>query len=322
MRFSATLLAAALAVVGVAHAQTKWDMPTAYPAANFHTEIAVQFAADVEKNTGGKLRITVHPNASLFKAPEIKRAVQNGQAQIGEVLLVNFENEWPIYGVDGLPFLATSFKDARKLSDACKPFLDKKLAEGGMMVLYVVAWPPQGLYVKKEIASVADMRGLKWRAYSPSTAKVAELIGAQPVTVQAAELPQALATGAVESYMSSGATGYDSKTYEHIKYWYDTQAWLPKNAVLVNKRAFDALDKASQDGVMKAARDAEMRGWKISDEKNEWYKKALAEKGMKVLPPSPKLVADFKQVGTIMLEDWLKKAGPDGKAIVDAYRKK
>jgi TRAP-type C4-dicarboxylate transport system substrate-binding protein len=322
MRFSATLLAAALAVVGVAHAQTKWDMPTAYPAANFHTEIAVQFAADVEKNTGGKLRITVHPNASLFKAPEIKRAVQNGQAQIGEVLLVNFENEWPIYGVDGLPFLATSFKDARKLSDASKPFLDKKLAEGGMMVLYMVAWPPQGLYVKKEIASVADMRGLKWRAYSPSTAKVAELIGAQPVTVQAAELPQALATGAVESYMSSGATGYDSKTYEHIKYWYDTQAWLPKNAVLVNKRAFDALDKANQDGVMKAARDAEMRGWKISDEKNEWYKKALAEKGMKVLPPSPKLVADFKQVGTIMLEDWLKKAGPDGKAIVDAYRKK
>jgi len=322
MRFSTTLLAAALAIAGVAHAQTKWDMPTAYPAANFHTEIAVQFAADVEKNTGGKLRITVHSNASLFKAPEIKRAVQNGQAQIGEVLLVNFENEWPIYGIDGLPFLATSFKDARKLSDASKPFLDKKLAEGGMMVLYMVAWPPQGLYVKKEIASVADMRGLKWRAYSPSTAKVAELIGAQPVTVQAAELPQALATGAVESYMSSGATGYDSKTYEHIKYWYDTQAWLPKNAVLVNKRAFDALDKATQDGVMKAARDAETRGWKISDEKNEWYKKALAEKGMKVLPPSPKLVADFKQVGAIMLEDWLKKAGPDGKAIVDAYRKK
>ena len=322
MRFSATLLAAALAVAGAAHAQTKWDMPTAYPAANFHTEIAVQFAAEVEKNTGGKLKINVHSNASLFKANEIKRAVQGGQAQIGEVLLVNFENENPIYGMDGLPFLATSFKEARKLSDATKPFLDKKLADGGMMVLYMVAWPPQGLYVKKEIASVADMRGLKWRAYSPSTAKVAELIGAQPVTVQAAELPQALATGAVESYMSSGATGYDSKTYEHIKYWYDTQAWLPKNAVLVNKKAFDALDKPTQDGLMKAARDAETRGWKISDEKNEWYKKALVEKGMKVLPPTAKMVADFKQVGAIMLEDWLKKAGPDGKAIVDAYRKK
>jgi TRAP-type C4-dicarboxylate transport system substrate-binding protein len=321
MRFSATLAAAALLAAGLAQAQTKWDMPTAYPPANFHTEIAVAFAQEVDKATGGKLKIQVHSNASLFKAPEIKRAVQTGQAQAGEILLVNFENEWPGYGLDGIPFLASSFKDAWKLHLAAKPALEKKLAEGGMVLLYTVAWPPQGLYVKKEIESVADMRRVKWRAYSPSTAKIAELIGAQPVTIQAAELPQALATGAVESYMSSGATGYDSKTYEHIKYWYDTQAWLPKNAVIVNKRAFDALDKATQDAVMKVAKDIEVRGWKISDEKNEWYKKALAEKGMKVLKPTAKLTNDFKQVGNIMLEDWLKKAGAEGKAIVDAYRK-
>ena len=322
MRISASLIASAvLALTGAVQAQTKWDMPTAYAPANFHSEIAVAFAAEVDKATAGKLKITVHSNASLFKAPEIKRAVQTGQAQLGEILLVNFENEWPGYGLDGIPFLASSFKDAQKLYGAMRPALEKKLAEGGMMLLYSVAWPPQGLYVKKEIDSVADMRNLKWRAYSPSTAKVAELIGAQPVTVQAAELSQALATGAVETYMSSGATGYDSKTYEHIKYWYDTQAWLPKNAVLVNKKAFDALDKPTQDTLLKVAKETEVRGWKISDEKNEWYKKALAEKGMKVLKPSAKLTNDFKQVGTIMLADWLKKAGPEGKAIVDAYRK-
>ncbi|HMN81780.1 MAG TPA: TRAP transporter substrate-binding protein [Burkholderiaceae bacterium] len=305
-----------------AFAQTKWDLPAAYPATNFHTENLVQFATDVDKATGGKLKITVHPNASLFKAPEIKRAVQNGQAQIGEVLLVNFENENPVYGLDGLPFLASGYAGAAKLYGAQKPALEKLLAAQGMMLLYAVPWPPQGLYVKKEIASVADMRRVKWRAYSPSTAKIAELIGAQPVTVQAAELPQALATGAVESYMSSGSTGYDSKTYEHIKYFYDTQAWLPKNAVLVNKRAFDALDKASQDAVMKAAANAEKRGWKVSQEKDDWYKKALTEKGMKVLPPSAKLTTDMKQVGSIMLDDWLKKSGADGKAIVDNFRSK
>jgi TRAP-type C4-dicarboxylate transport system substrate-binding protein len=322
MRFSHSLIVAAfMALLGSAQAQTKWDMPTAYAPANFHTEIANMFAAEVDKATAGKLKITVHSNASLFKAPEIKRAVQTGQAQLGEILLVNFENEWPGYGLDGIPFVAASFKDAQKLYAAMKPALEKKLAEGGMMLLYSVAWPPQGLYVKKEIDSVADMRRVKWRAYSPSTAKIAELIGAQPVTIQAAELSQALATGAVESYMSSGATGYDSKTYEHIKYWYDTQAWLPKNAVLLNKKAFEALDKPTQDIVLKVAKDIEVRGWKISDEKNEWYKKALAEKGMKILKPSAKLTNDFKQVGTIMLDDWLKKAGPEGKAIVDAYRK-
>jgi TRAP-type C4-dicarboxylate transport system substrate-binding protein len=179
-----------------------------------------------------------------------------------------------------------------------------------MMLLYTVPWPPQGIYVKKEIASVADMRGLKWRAYSPATGKIAELIGAQPVTIQAAELTQALATGVVESYMSSGSTGYDSKTYESIKYWYDTQAWLPKNGVLVNKKSFDALDKPTQDAVLKAAADAQERGFKLSQEKNEWYKKALAEKGMKIMAPPPKLMADLKQVGTVMLADWEKKAGP------------
>jgi len=302
-------------------AQTKWDLTAAYAAGNFHTENLVQFANDVDKASGGKLKITVHANASLFKAPEIKRAVQSGQAQLGEVLLVNFENEWPVYGLDGIPFLATSYKEAFKLYQAQKPVLDKKLAEQGMMMLYAVAWPPQGLYTKKEVSSVADMRKIKWRAYSPSTAKIADLIGAQPVTVQAAELSQALATGVVEAYMSSGSTGFDTKTYEHLKYWYDTQAWLPKNAVLVNRKAFEALDKATQDAVMKAGADAEKRGWKISEEKNDFYKKALAEKGMKILPPSPKLTADFKQVGGIMLEDWVKKAGPEGKAITDAYRK-
>jgi len=302
-------------------AQTKWDLPAAYAAGNFHTENLVQFANDVDKASGGKLKITVHANASLFKAPEIKRAVQSGQAQIGEVLAVNFENEWPVYGLDGIPFLATSYKDAFKLYQAQKPALDKKLGEQGMMMLFAIAWPPQGLYTKKEVTSVADMRKIKWRAYSPSTAKIADLIGAQPVTVQAAELSQALATGVVEAYMSSGSTGYDTKTYEHLKYFYDTQAWLPKNAVLVNRKAFEALDKVTQDAVMKAGADAEKRGWKISEEKNDFYKKALAEKGMKILPPAPKLTADFQQVGGIMLEDWVKRAGPEGKAIIDAYRK-
>jgi TRAP-type C4-dicarboxylate transport system substrate-binding protein len=319
-KLAVPLLAATLATG--AFAQAKWDLPAAYPASNFHTENLTQFAKDVDAASGGKLKITVHANASLFKANEIKRAVQSGQAQLGEVLLVNFENENPIYGADGIPFLATSYAESRKLAAAQKPVLDKLLGAQGMKLLYTVAWPPQGIYANKDITSVADMRGLKWRAYSPATAKIAELIGAQPVTIQAAELSQALATGVVNSYMSSGSTGYDSKTYESLKFWYDTQAWLPKNAVIVNQKAFDALDKPTQEAVLKAAAEAEKRGWKSSEEKNEWYKTALTEKGMKIIKPAPKLMADMKQVGTIMLADWQKKAGADGAAIINAFNKK
>jgi TRAP-type C4-dicarboxylate transport system substrate-binding protein len=317
---SAALLAT-LSATATAQAQTKWDLPAAYPATNFHTENLNAFAADVDKATAGKLKITVHANASLFKAPEIKRAVQGGQAQLGEILLVNYQNEWQLFGTDGLPFLATSYDDAMKLYRAQKPLLEKKLAEQGLVLLYAVAWPPQGIFAKKPIASAAELKGVKWRAYSPSTARIAELVGAQPVTVQAAELSQAMATGVVESYMSSGSTGYDTKTYEHIKFFVDTQAWLPKNAVIVNKAALDALDAPTRDAVLKAGAAAETRGWATSRAKNNEYLELLKKNGMTIVEPSAQLKGDLKKVGDTMLQEWLQKAGPEGQAVVDAFRK-
>ena len=321
LRILATAAAVTALSAGFAGAQTKWDMPTAYPATNFHTENADQFAKDVEKATGGKLKIQIHAGASLFKAPEIKRAVQGNQAQIGEVLLVNFENENPLYGADGVPFLAASYPDAMKLWKAQKPLIAALLEKQGMAVLYTVPWPPQGIYTKRTLNSTADMKGLKFRAYSPATSRIAELVGAQPVTIQAAELPQALATGVVDSYISSGSTGFDSKTYEHIKNWYDTQAWLPKNAIIVNKKAWDALGKDEQAAVAKAAADAETRGWKLSEDKNGWYLDQLRAKGMTIHKPSAQLTADLKKVGETLLADWLKKAGADGQKLVDDYKK-
>ena len=320
MRRLAAALAIALGAALPAAAQTKWDLPTAYPANNFHTENLLQFVGDVDKGTGGKLKIQLHPNASLFKAPEIKRAVQGGQAQAGEILLVNFENEDALFGVDGVPFLATSYGEAMKLYKAERKALDEKLAKQGLMLLYTVPWPPQGIFTNRTLNSASDMKGLKWRAYSPATSKIAELVAAQPVTVQAAEVSQALATGVIDSYMSSGATGYDSKTYEHLKHFYDTQAWLPKNAVIVNRAAFNALDKPSQAAVLKAAADAETRGWKVSEEKTGWYLDQLRQKGMSIDKPSEQLTADMRKVGNVMLAEWLRKAGADGKKVIDQYR--
>jgi len=321
MKYQFGMLAAALVLGTAAHAQTKWDLPAAYPATNFHSVNLATFASDVNKVTGGKLQITVHPGASLFKAPEIKRAVQGGQAQIGEILLAAYQNEWQMFGADGLPFLATSYADSMKLYQAQKPILEKKLAEQGMTLLYTVAWPPQGIYSKKPLASAADLKGSKWRAYSPATSRIAELVGAQPVTVQAAELSQALATGAVEANMTSGATGVDSKLYEHLKFYYDVQAWLPKNAIIVNKRAFDALDKPTQDALRKAGAEAEARGWAASQKVNTDTLAILKTNGMAVEPPSAALKADMQKVGETMLKEWLEKAGPEGQAMLDAFKK-
>jgi len=322
MKKAPFLLAAALALAAFpASAQTKWNLPAAYPADNPHSENLVLFAKDVADATGGKLQITVHPAASLFKAPDIKRAVQTGQAQIGEVLLSIHENEDPMFGIDVIPFLATSYPEAKKLWDASKPAIEKKLSAQGLKLLFAVPWAPQGIYARKDLNTIEDMKGLKWRAYNVGTARIGELVGAQAVTVQAAELPQALATGVVNAFMSSGATGYDSKVWETLTHFYDTRAWIPRNITFVNKAAFDALDKPTQEVVLKMAKVAEDRGWKVWETKTEWYHEEIAKKGMKVLKPSKALEDGFKKIGEQLTADWLKRAGAEGQAVVDAYKK-
>ncbi|KKW69311.1 C4-dicarboxylate ABC transporter substrate-binding protein [Lampropedia cohaerens] len=317
--FSTACAIASLSLSPFALAQTQWDMATAYPAFNFHTQNNVQFAKDVQAATNGALDITVHSGASLFKAPEIKRAVQGGQAQVGEFFMVSFQNEWPLFGLDGLPFLASSWEDARKLYEAQKPALEKKLDQQNMVLLYSVAWPPQGIYTKQPITSAADLKGMKWRVYSPTTARIGELLGAQPVTIQEAELSQALATGVVDGLISSSATGADNKLYEHLKYYYNVQAWIPKNAVVVNKRAFNALDADTQAAVRKAAAEAEARGWEAAKAVDAKSIATLQDNGMVVEPGTEQLRRDLAALGQTIVQEWLNNAGDDGKTVLDAF---
>lgn len=315
------MLALSFGMTTAAHAQTKWDLPTGYPVANLHTENLQHLAQEVDKATNGKLKIVIHPNGSLLKANEIKRGVQTGQVQMGEILMSLLANENPVFGVDAVPFLATSYQDSYKLWQASRAATERVLDKQGMKLLYAVAWPPQGIYANKPINSAADMKGLKWRAYNPATSKIAELVGAQPVTIQAADLAQALATGTVNSFMSSGATGVDTKVWESVKYFYTVDAWLPKNILVVSKKSFAALDKPTQDALLKAVAEAEKRGWAISEQKTREYLATLAKNGMTVQPPSPQLKADMQKIGQAMVDEWAKSAGGDGKEILDNYKK-
>jgi TRAP-type transport system periplasmic protein len=314
-------IALTLSAQAPALAQSRWDLPSGYGANTFQVQNLQWFAEQVDKGTGGKLKIQVHPNASLFKANEIKRAVQSQQTAIGEFILSSAANEHAVFGLDSIPFLATSYAEARKLDELSRGFLDKTLKEQGLKLLYTVAWPPQGLYTIKPVSSMADFKGTKMRAYNPATSRIAEYVGAQPVTIQLAELPQGLATGVVQNFLTSSASGIDSKLYEHVKYFYDVNAWLPRNAVVVNQKAFDALDKPTQDTLLKLAAEAGARGWKISEQKDAEYIKELAAKGMTVDTASEGLKKELKVIGGRMTVEWLKTAGDDGKAIIDAFKK-
>ncbi|GAB4224995.1 MAG: TRAP transporter substrate-binding protein [Kiloniellaceae bacterium] len=305
---------------GAVSAAEKWDMPLAYSASNYHSENAAKFAEEVTKASGGELEIVTHPGGSLFGGGEIYRAVRTGQAPIGERLISALGNENPLFEVDALPFLATSFDASWKLYQASKPQLEKTLDEAGLKLLYAVPWPPQGLYNKNPVSEAADMQGVKFRAYNAATSRLAELMGAVPTKIEAAELTQAFATGVADSMISSGSTGYDRKIWEHVKYWYDVQAWLPKNMVIVNKAAWEALDGKLQQVVMDAAAKYEKAGWDKARELSDWYKEQLAAEGMVIEAPSAKLKADFEAIGETMTKEWLEKAGADGQAVIDAYK--
>ncbi|HSI56538.1 MAG TPA: TRAP transporter substrate-binding protein [Ideonella sp.] len=327
LRSHSAFTAALAAVVttlfsAAATAQTKWDLPSGYGSNTYQVQNLQLFADDVDKTTAGKLKITVHANASLFKANEIKRAVQSSQTAIGEFILSGAANEAPMFGLDSIPFLATSYAEARRLHEISQPYLAKTLAAQGLKLLYAVPWPPQGLYSIKPVASIKDLKGTKMRAYNPATSAIAQSVGAQPVTIQLAELSAALATGGVDNFLTSSASGMDSKLYEQARYFYDVNAWLPRNAVVVNQKAFDALDKPTQEAVLKQAAAAEQRGWRTSEERDGDYIKQLAAKGMKVDPTSEVLKQELKAIGTRMTDEWLRTAGADGKTIVDAFNKK
>jgi TRAP-type C4-dicarboxylate transport system substrate-binding protein len=312
----------AVVIASAASAQTKWDLPSGYGPNTFQVQNLVQFAEDVEKASGGKLKIVVHANASLFKANEIKRAVQSAQVPAGEFILSGASNEAPIFGVDSIPFLATSYADSRRLDQASRPLLVKTLSAQGMKLLYTVAWPPQSLYSTKPVTALKDLKGTKMRAYNPATSYIANAVGAQAVTIQLAELPAALATGGVDNFLTSSASGVDSKLHESAKYFYGVAAWLPRNAVVVNQKLFDALDKPTQDAVLQQAAVAEQRGWKASEQKDGEYLKELAAKGMKVDVAAEGLKKELKVIGERMTADWIKLAGDDGKVVIDAYHQK
>ncbi|RQW65197.1 TRAP transporter substrate-binding protein [Vibrio viridaestus] len=318
--FKKAVIATALMSSMTTFAATRWDMATPYIDASYHTQNIREFAKDVSDKTKGELNIIVHSGSSLIKHTEIPRAVRTQQVPIGEVFIGILGNSDPIYKLDNIPFLATNFEQAKKLYAVSKAALEKKLDKDGLMLLYSVPWPPQGLYSKKPVTSVDDIKGAKMRSYSPTQSRLADLLGAQPTTVQNVEIPQAFSTGIIEMMITSPTTGVNSQSWDYVSNYTDVQAWIPKNMVIVNKRAFKRLDKETQKALLAAAKSAEERGWELAKEETVSKTQDLKDHGMTVSDPTPELMTSLKTVGEEMAKEWADEAGSEGKEILAAYK--
>lgn len=313
------LIATAL-TLGTAVQAENWDMPTPYGDTTFHTQNIMQFADDVRAATNGGLDITIHSAGSLFPHSEIKGAVRNRQVPIGEFFLSTLSNEDLAFGIDSQPFVATSYEDAAQLWDAQRPVITELLAQQGLMPLFSVPWPAQGLYTNGEVATVADLNGLRFRAYNAALEEFATLAGAAPVQVEASDIPQAFATGQVAAMITSPSTGVNSTAWDFVTHYSPINAWVPKNIVVVNKRVFDGLDADTQAAVLTAADAAQTRGWDMSAAEAETMTAALADNGITVYTPSAELIAGLQDIGGTMLENWRANASESGLSILETYQ--
>lgn len=314
-------LLASVAVSTAALAE-KWNMPVRSNERNYFTRNIIQFVDEVKAATNGKLEIVVHPEDSLIKQPEVKRAVQTGQVQIGELLMSMHSNEYPVFGVDAVPFLAKNQDEARILLEITRPYIEARLKSQGMRLLFVVPWPANSFYSGKEINSVSDFKGVKFRAFNPVTGRLAELMGAIPVTVQQSEVSQAFSTGVIQAMITSPATGVDTQAWDFVKYFYEVKAMAPWNIVIVNERMFSRLDADTQKTVLEASKKAEERGWELAATETSKLIDTLKSNGMEVRQPSETLMQELSKIGDQLIEEWVKSAGADGEKIISEFRSK
>jgi TRAP-type C4-dicarboxylate transport system substrate-binding protein len=321
------LLGAAAAASGAglppaANAQAaRWQFATPFPDSNFHTQNVREFVADMEASSSGRVSVTLHTNASLIRAPEIKRGVQSGQVQLGEVLISAYANEDPMFEVDAVPMLVTSMVEARILARLQRPFVQARLERQGMTLLYMVPWPGAGFFTRAPLASLEGLRRTRFRAFNAATERFATLVGAAPTLVQVAEIAQAFATGIVNTIVTSASLGVSIQAWDFTTDFVPVGFTRTKNMVFCSTRALNALPADVQQAIQNAAERAEQRGWAMAEEQEGTPQKQLAERGMRVTDPAPPaLMEGLARIGDTMVNEWLEKAGPDGRRLIESYR--
>ncbi|MGF2735032.1 TRAP transporter substrate-binding protein [Marinobacter sp. DUT-1] len=322
MKIKAKHLAAVVltAAIGTAQAETNWDMPTPYGDSNFHTVNIREFAEDVREATDGELNITVHSGGSLIKHPEIKNSVRRGLVPIGELIMSRLANEDPLFEADSVPYLASDYDEAWELWQASKDMLAERLESQRLTLLFAVPWPPQGIYTKFAVETGEELQGVKMRAYNKSSERLAELFGAVPTQVEVPDIPTAFGTGRVDAMITSPSTGANTRAWDYLSHFNHAQLWLPKNMVIINTRTFEGLPESMQEAIKTAAAEAEKRGWEASKAETAAKIKIMEDNGIVVSEPSEALVERLQEVGATMEQEWLERAGEDGKALIEAYR--
>ena len=317
---AAALASATLALAGPALAATQWTMASGYPETSFFTKNIRQFIAAVEERTKGELKIDLRSHDSLIKLDNIKRAVQSGQVQIGEIRMGVYGNEQEMFNLDNIPGVVPTFDKSWKLMEAQKPFYDEWFGRNGMRVITYVAWPGQGFFTADPINSLDDLKGVKLRIYSQQTQVMGEKLGTQAIILPFAEVPQAFATGMIEALWTSAQSGTDVQVWDYLDVFTYTGTMHNKNAVIVNERALRALPDDIRKIVLEEGEAATARGWELAKAASEERENVLKEHGITINQAPQDVLDRIDEIGKEMVADWMTRASDAEKAVYEAYQ--
>ena len=310
-----------LALAHPVTAQTSWDMPMAWPPGNFHVKNAETFAAEVKKATNGGVSITVHPGGALgFKGPEMLRAVRDGLAPVGDILLNQQVGEEPFFGIESVPYLAAGLDDLRKLQQFSRPVYDEIAKKYNQKILYLVPWPGQAVYSSRPINARPDLQGFRIRVVDKNGLDFFSALGAAPRQLPWGDVVPALASGAIDGVTTSSSSGVDGKFWEFLKHMNRFNWQSASNIVTVNLDAWNRLKPEHRDAIEKLARELEPRFWAVSQQEDEEKLAVLKKNGIQITEPTPELKGELLKVAQPMWEEFTTKAGPRAKEVVTKYR--
>lgn len=317
-------LAATLAGLSVARPlfaapSQAWTVATGYRSDGFHAATLRWLGQALSDATQGALSWQVVADGKLAPLAKIPEAVTTGQPEVGECIMTTMAGAWPVCGADAIPFMTRHGADALRLWKVQRPVVDRALRASGLVPLYAVPWPGQGLYSVEPVRSASDFRGRRMRTYNPTTRRIAEMLEATPVDVAMADVGKALETGRIDSMITSSVTGVEQQAWRWLHHFYDLNAWMPKNLVMVNAAALERLDPKARNALTELSAQAEQRGWAAAEQAALQSRETLAKEGMQVEPTPPYLRSTLVRMGERFAREWVREVGPQANQIFIPY---
>ena len=320
------LAAAALAftIGGVDAAPIKWDMPMEYGATTHHAKGDQFFAKLLSEKTGGQIQIVHHFGGALgYKSKDHFDAVGDGAVPIADTYVGPLQGIDPIFLLSSLPFLASTIEEAKILFEVAKPHYDAVFKKGGQKLLWSTPWPPSGIWGKKPIDSLEDLKNLKIRTYDANGTITLKEAGAAAIQLSWADVVPQLATGGIQSVLTSAEGGRGSNFWDHLNHFTEINYAAPLNMAHINLDVFNSLTPAQQKAVEEAGAATGEHNWKAVETLRQRNYKILGEHGVTVVKGVPAAYLHaLSDAGQKALNQWLAKTGETGKKIIAEYKKR